>query len=86
VYGRLKDGIHNNFERKALYQSYKFNNAWVWTCLKEHNKLNARQFPVVAQTYFGVRQECLQGLEGLTIQQKAGGGKDDILSECDPYG
>ena len=36
--------------------------------------------------YFGVRQECLRRLEGHTIQQKAGGGKDDIISECDPFG
>ena len=48
--------------------------------------LNEKQFPVVAQTYFGVRQKCLRGLEGQTIQQKYGGGKEDIISTCDPYG
>ena len=77
---------HNNFKRNAWYQSYKFNIAWVWTCPKEHIRLNARHFPVVTQTYFGVKQECLRGLEGPTIQQKTGGGIDDIVVECDPYG
>jgi len=86
VHGWLKDKIHIKFERKAWYYSGKFRSAWVWACPKEHTNLNARQFVVVAQTYFGFRQECLRGLEGHTIQQKAGGGKDDTISEYDPLG
>jgi hypothetical protein len=86
VHGQLKDRVHNNFERNAWYQSQKFSIAWVWTCPKEHSWLNARQFSVVAHTYFGVRQEYLRGLEGKSIQQKAGGGKDDIISVCNPFG
>ncbi len=59
---------------------------WVCTCPKEYCRLNARQFPVVAQTYLGVRQECLRGLEGLDIQQKWGGGRYDRIITCDPFG
>ena len=44
------------------------------------------QFPVVAQMYFGVRQECLRGLEGLDIQHMSGEGRDDMKMTCDPFG
>ena len=47
--------------------------------------LNNKQFLVVAQTYFSVRQECLRGLEGQSIRQKLGGGRENIISTCDPY-
>jgi hypothetical protein len=30
--------------------------------------------------------ECLRGLEGQTIQQKSGGGKEEKIFACDPYG
>jgi hypothetical protein len=48
--------------------------------------LNAKQFPVVAQTYLGVRQSCLEGLTCLPIRQKAGGVWEDKLPRCDPCG
>jgi hypothetical protein len=87
VHRRLKDIAHNNFERQAWYQLDKFISAWVWSCPKEHCRLNDIQFPiVVAQTYFGVRRECLRRLKGQTIHQKSEGGRDDIVTRCDPYG
>jgi len=48
--------------------------------------LNARQFPVVAQTYFGVKQRCLEGLVGQSIRQKSGGNRPNIQTTCDAYG
>jgi hypothetical protein len=64
---QLKEIRHDNFERKAWYQADKFRSAWIWTCPKDYNKLNGKQFPAVAQTYFGDRQECMRGLEGESI-------------------
>ena len=61
-------------------------NTWVTTCPKEYNALNARQFPVVAQTYFGVGQSCLVGLVGQMTRQKAGRGKTVRETECDAFG
>ena len=43
-----------DFGRKAWMQIDKSSNAWVTACPKEHSYLNADQFPVVCQTYFGV--------------------------------
>ena len=67
----MKDKEHENFGRKAWLQSDRNIIAWVTTCPKEHSPLNARQFPVVCQTYFGVPQTCLEGLEGQPILQQA---------------
>jgi hypothetical protein len=64
-------------------QSDKSSNAWVTVCPKEHSGLNARQFPVVVQTYFGVEQQCLTGLVGQYIRQKARGGRKDRETDCD---
>jgi len=66
----LRDPL--DFGRKAWMQSDKSKSAWVTVCPKEHNGLNPRLFPVVVQTYFGVRQRCLKGMEGLYIRQKSG--------------
>ena len=41
---------------------------------------------MVVQTYFGVQQQCLTGLVGQFIRQKAGGGRKDRETECDAYG
>jgi hypothetical protein len=41
---------------------------------------------VVAQTYFGVAQECLKGLVGKAIQQKSGGGREVKIARCDEFG
>jgi hypothetical protein len=76
----------DEFERKVWYQSDTTSGGWVWTCPKEYCRLNARQFPVLAQTYLGVRQECLRGLKGMNIRQKSGGGREDMNIICDPYG
>ena len=67
----------DNFERKAWMQEDRSSNTWVWTCLNMHCGLNARHFPVVVQTYFGVRQECLNDLVGLDIRQRSGGGREE---------
>ena len=69
--------------------SHNINNyvaIYSWTCPKEYCRLNVLQFPEVAQTYFGVRQECLRGLEGLEIHHKSKGGREDRIITCDPYG
>jgi hypothetical protein len=50
----MKARNHKEFARKAWMQCDRSNNAWVTACPKEHNALNAKQFPIVAQTYFGV--------------------------------
>ena len=81
----LQERNNNNFERKAWYQSDKTSGVWVCTCPKEYCRLNARQFPVVAQTYFGVKQECHRGLEGMDIQHKSREGREDMKITCDPY-
>jgi hypothetical protein len=60
---------HTDFGRKACIQADKMSNTWVTTCPKEHSALNARQFPVVAQTYSGVGLTCLIGLVGQKIRQ-----------------
>jgi hypothetical protein len=59
---------------------------WVRACPTKHIALNAKQFSVVAQTYFGVGQACLVGLVGQKIRQKAGRGKTVRETECDTYG
>jgi hypothetical protein len=61
-------------------------NTWVTECPKDHMALNAMQFPVVAQIYFGVGQTCLSGLIGQKIRQKAGRGKTTREIESDAYG
>jgi hypothetical protein len=49
--------------------------------------LNARQLPIVAQTYFGVAQECLEGMVGQKILQKSGrGGRSQRETICDAFG
>ncbi len=58
----------------------------VWACPNEHSLLNDRQFPVIAHTYFGVKQTCLEELTRLPIRQKAGGGREDMVTKCNPYG
>ncbi len=55
---------HTDFGRKAWIHAVMMSNSWVRTCPKEDNALNARQFPVVAQTCFGTGQSCLVGLVG----------------------
>jgi len=61
--------------------------AWVTTCPKEHSALNAKQFPVMAQTYFRVPQQCLEGMVGQAILQKSGKrGGQQRETLCDPYG
>ena len=76
----------SDFGRKAWMQSDKSSNAWVTPCPKEHKGINARLFPVVVQTHFGVGQHCLTGLVGQYIRQKTGKGKKDRETECDAYG
>jgi len=41
---------------------------------------------VVAHTYFGIRQKCLRSLEGLEIQHKSEGGRENRIVTSDPYG
>ena len=65
---------HMDFGKKAWIQADKMSSSWVTACPKEHIALNARQFHVVVQTYFGVGQSCFVGLVGQTIRQKAGRG------------
>ena len=77
---------HTDFGRKAWIQADKMTIAWVTACPKEHNALNARHFPVVPQTYFGVGQSCLVGLVGHTIRQKAGRAMTARETECDAFG
>ena len=77
---------HTNFERKEWMQSDKNNSAWVWACPRGELTLNARQFSVVAQTFFGVKQRCLEGLVGQPIIQKLGGNKPNRQTSCDAYG
>ena len=59
-----------DFGRKAWMQSDKTSSAWVTTCPKEHNGLNPRQFPVVVQTYFGVRRKFLRDWKVCTFGRK----------------
>ncbi len=72
----MKARDHMEFARKAWMQSNRNISAWVTACPKEHNALNARQFHVVAQTYFGVAQQSLEGLARHKILQKSGRGED----------
>ncbi len=82
-----RDKHHDDFERKAWMQCDKSNSAWVTTCPKEHSSLNRRQFPVVCQTYFGVPQACLAGLQVHPILQKSvRKGKRSRESGCDVFG
>jgi hypothetical protein len=61
--------------------------AWVTACPKEHIALNAEQFPIVAQIYFGEAQECLEGTVGQKILQKSGmGGRSHRETICDAFG
>jgi hypothetical protein len=48
----------DSFERKAWIQEDRSNIIWVWTCPKDHCGLNAWRFPVVVQTYFGVKRNA----------------------------
>jgi hypothetical protein len=82
----IRKGDQTDFGRKAWIHADKISSSWVTTCPKEHGALNARQFPVVVQTYFGVGQSCLVGLVEQTIRQKAGRGMSVRESECDAYG
>ncbi len=82
----IRQRVQSDFGRKAWMQSDRSSNAWVTTCPKEHNGLNARPFPVVVHAYFGVGQHCLTGLVGQYIRQKTCKGKKDWETECDAYG
>ena len=82
----IKSKDHTDFGRKAWIQAHRMSNSWVTACPKEHNALNARQFPVVAQTYFRVGLSYLVGLVGQTIRQKVGRGISVRDTECDAYG
>jgi len=55
----MKGKQQDDFGRKAWMQSDRNNIAWVTAYPKEHNSLNAGQFPVGCQAYFGVPQTCL---------------------------
>ncbi len=84
---RMRERSHTEFERKAWMQADKYSSAWVTACPKEHSKLTAKQFPIVAQTYFGVEQQCLEGMVGQPILQKSGrGGRQQRETKCDAYG
>jgi hypothetical protein len=80
----LKVKDQGDFSRKASLQSHKNNNTWAWAFPKEQILLNGRKFLIVTQTYFRVKQTCLEELIGLPIKQKVGGGKEDMLTKCDP--
>jgi hypothetical protein len=67
-------------------QSDKISNAWVWACPRGDFMLNARRFPVVVQTYFRVKQKCLEGLVSQSIRQKSRGNILDKHTTCDAYG
>jgi hypothetical protein len=68
-------------------QSDRNSSAWVTACPKEHSSLSASQFLVVCQTYFGVPQACLEGLQGHVILQKSGRrGRRNMETVCDMYG
>jgi hypothetical protein len=83
----MKGKPHDDFGRKAWIQSDINNSAWVTTCPKEHSALNAHQFSVVAQTYFGVPHKCLEGMKGQPILQKSGRrGRQNRETECDVFG
>jgi hypothetical protein len=83
----MKRKEHDDFARKAWLQSDMNNSAWVTACPKEHSSLDAKHFPVVSQTYFGVPQTCLEGLEGQPILQKSGRrGRRSRETTCDAYG
>ena len=82
----LRKRDQTGFGRKAWIQADKISGSWVTAFPKEHSALNATQFPVVVQKYFGVGQSCLVGLVGQTIRQKAGRGKSVRGTECDAYG
>ena len=83
----MKSKQHEDFGRKAWMQSNRNNNARITACPKEHNSLNASQFSVVCQTYFGIPQTCLEGLQGQAILQKSRRrGRRNTETECDMYG
>jgi len=77
---------HTDFGWKAWIQADMISSSWVTACPKEHIALYTKQFPEVAQTYFGVGQSCLVGLVGKMIRQKAGRGMMVRETECDSYG
>jgi len=82
----LRNTPQTNFERKAWMQSDKKIGAWLWACPRGELTLNAIQFSVVAQTYFGVQQRCLEGLVGQPIIQKSGGNTPNRQTSCDAIG
>jgi hypothetical protein len=51
---QMKELGHSEFQRNAWMQIDRSSSAWVTACPKEHSSLNARQFPVMAHTYFAV--------------------------------
>jgi hypothetical protein len=84
---QMKEMRHSEFQRKAWMQIDRSSNAWVTACPKENIALNASKFPVVAQTYFGVPQQRLEGVVGQAILQKSGRrGRQLRETVCDPYG
>ena len=84
---QMKEMGHSEFQRKAWMQIDRSSSAWVTACPKEQSALNARQFQVVAQTYFGVPQQCLEGVVGQAMLQKSGRrGRQRRETPCDPYG
>jgi hypothetical protein len=84
---QMKELEHSEFQRKAWMQIDMASSAWVTACPKEHSALNARQFPVMAQTYFGVPQQCLEGVVGQAMLQKScKRGRHLRETLCDPYG
>ncbi len=81
----MKDLGRTEFQRKAWMQIDKSSSAWVTACPNKHTALNARQFPIMAQTYFGVAQQCLKGMVGQAILQKSGKkGQPMRETVCDP--
>jgi hypothetical protein len=82
----MRDRDHADFGRKAWVHVDRMSITWVATCPKEHIALNAMQFSVAAQTYFGVGQTCLIGLVGQKIRPKARRGMNVRETECDAYG
>jgi len=69
---QMKEVGHSEFQRKSWMQIDMPSSAWATACPKEHSALNARHFLVVAQTYFGVPQQCLEGVVGHAILANLG--------------
>ena len=83
---KIRKRDHADLGWKAWIQADKMSCTWVTTCPKEHSVLNARHFPVAAQTYFGVRQTCLVGFIGQKIRQKVGRRMSVRGTKCDAFG